>query len=296
MKTTVWAVLTVLAGFAAAGEAEREIEETIERIERLMAEAKELEEDGRHDRARKLRAKAEDMRARVRAFEERRRREGGDDRARMERILAGLEHGIGALDALGRRDEANHLREIAQDVRRKMKHHGERRAAAGREADIVRGWIQTMRIAMRALLGADREELAHQLEHAIHAYELGLEGRRDPEAKRIRETAPSRANQAELLLVAARILDERGHGDASERVEELGRHFAELERRRGHRSRRRHEREERETHARHVEYVEHLHRALERIERLEQRMRRLEGGLERIHESLQTLLRDLDRR
>jgi hypothetical protein len=134
-----------------------------------------------------------------------------------KKILEGLEHGMGALKALGRHDEVKRLAKIADELRAKLK--------AGSRADDERAMakerIETMRIAMHGLLEAEKRDLAHRLEQAIHALELRLEGRRDPEALKVYEGAPNREQQIELLIHAVKIWDELGHETKAERIETL---------------------------------------------------------------------------
>ena len=67
------------------------------------------------------------------------------------------------------------------------------------------------------------------LERAIYSRELALEGRRDEEAARIREGAPSRGAQIELLMMAEKILKELGQ---TERAVAVGRLAEEMKGRR----------------------------------------------------------------
>ena len=57
------------------------------------------------------------------------------------------------------------------------------------EIDVAREQVRTMRVALRALVGADREDFADLLERAIVVRELAIEGRRE-EAAKMRESAP----------------------------------------------------------------------------------------------------------
>jgi hypothetical protein len=153
----------------------------------------------------------------------------------------------------------------------------------GREDMDHAAWqAEVMRLAVDVLGRGERPELAERLEHALHAHELEMEGRRDAEAVRIRETAPNLANQIELLMVAREILVHEGREDAAE---EVGRLEHEL---RGHWERGR-ERERREHGGRHghpdMEHV--LHRFMERTEHLEVKLRRTHEHLERFMERVE---------
>jgi hypothetical protein len=80
--------------------------------------------------------------------------------------------------------------------------------------------IEIMRYALHALAEAEKMDAADLLERAIHSRELALEGRRDEEAMRIREGAPSRGAQIEILMLAEKILREQ---DQTERATAVGR-------------------------------------------------------------------------
>jgi len=147
-----------------------------------------------------------------------------------KKIHQGLEHGIAALKALGRHDEAERLAKIAGELMAKLKskyRHEKGRAAAEKRGDderaMARKHLEIMRIAMHGLLEAEKRDLAHRLEQAIHALELRLEGRRDPEALKVYEGAPNREQQIELLFHAAKMWDEFGHEGKAERIEALAR-------------------------------------------------------------------------
>ena len=94
----------------------------------------------------------------------------------------------------------------------------ERRGDSERQA--AQRQIEIMRYALHALAEAEKKDAADLLELAIHARELMLEGRRDEEAARIREGAPSRGAQIEILALAEKILKELGQ---EERAVAVGR-------------------------------------------------------------------------
>ncbi|MHC4471993.1 MAG: hypothetical protein ACYTDY_00135 [Planctomycetota bacterium] len=220
-------VLATQVGFAGP---DREIEAAKKKVQELLRKAEELKKAGRHDEARKLVTQAEELANRLRKA-----KSGGKRKpVRVEeakKILHGLEMGMEALEALGRHEDAKRLARIADELRAKL----EARHRGDDERGIVKKRIETMRIAMHGLLEAEKKDAAHRLEHAIHALELALEGRRDPEAIKIRETAPDREQQAELLIYASKIWAEFGHEGKAERVEALAR---ELLGKRGERARR----------------------------------------------------------
>lgn len=112
-------------------------------------------------------------------------------------------------------------------VRRPRTSESERRGEGEREA--VLRQIKIMRYALHALAEADKKDAADLLERAIHSRELTLEGRRDEKAMSIREGAPSRGSQIEILMLAQRILKEM---EQTERAIAVGRLAEEMKGRR----------------------------------------------------------------
>ncbi|MFQ5503424.1 MAG: hypothetical protein ACE5F1_01350 [Planctomycetota bacterium] len=100
------------------------------------------------------------------------------------------------------------------------------RRGGGRERAAAKRRLEVMRLAMKALSEADRRGAAEGVEHAIHALELALEGRRDEEAMHVRETAPNRSRMAELMGLAAEILDDMDQPDRAEIVGRLAREYS----------------------------------------------------------------------
>lgn len=159
--------------------------------------------------------------------------EARHDARELEEILHGLNAGIEALQRLGHHEEAVNLARIAGRVeaglegshrerdRERSGHRGDGRRPS--ERDIVRERAEIMRMAMGALREGEKKKLTEQLEHAIHSLELGLEGRRDDEARRIREAAPKIGQQAEILGVAAELFQEFAMPDRAEIVAKLAR-------------------------------------------------------------------------
>lgn len=234
-----WIMLFFCIALATAPEAmaQDEIEEELRAVEQqidtLRREAEELHEAGQHEKAAALRHRAEDLHAKIeqiRAHQERKKAEG---RGELEEILHGLECGMVALEKLGRREELKMLERVADDVRREMAgRRKEKRARSEKEIGLQQ--IEVMRLAMKAVLEADRKDTAEILEHAIHARELALEGRRDEKAMKIRESAPELGIQVEILFYAADLWDEFGHEGKAARVRELAGQFRmKLERRKG---------------------------------------------------------------
>lgn len=181
--------------------------------------------------------------------------------------------------------------EMAERLHEARREQGEREFESEREAAIHH--IEVMRVALHALLEADRHEAAELLEHAIHARELTLENRRDEEAMQIRETAPGRGAQTELLLLASEIWQDFGHEQKAEMVADLAHRF--MRRDRDHREHdgwdddeREHESEWREEEER-EERIEHLERRLDEMAHMMQRMHHM---MEEMHDELRELEHD----
>ena len=110
-----------------------------------------------------------------------------DDRsekvAYLEGILHGLEHGIVALEKLGRHEELKRLQGIANDVRGELK--AARRQRGGGERELLVSQLELLRLARPALAEAGRGDAAELIQRAVRARETVLEGRRDEEAQAI---------------------------------------------------------------------------------------------------------------
>ena len=304
--------LPLMPALAGDDENLREQQQGERRVKELMAHAAELEADGQHDKAAEYRAKAKELFAHIKGAQKKTKKQrakkhkrGGD----LINTLEGLEQGIAALRKLGKKEEAAHLQEIAKGVRRRIEGGKKQKQRGMGERELVKNHIETLRIAMHGFQEAEKREWAEQIEHAIHARELGLEGRRDEEAIHIRKTAPSDGHLAELLHVAAKYYSEWGHPDRAERVAKLSAWFGhrwndqkarkkggerevrrEHEARREYDTRREHDRERAEK-RRHAEERQHRERrgpddrmqaAMERIERLEERLNKVLKMLEKM--------------
>jgi len=119
------------------------------------------------------------------------------------------------------------LAEQMAAVRRPRESEREQRGQNEREVALRQ--IKIMRYALHALAEAEKKDAADLLERAIHSRELALEGRRDEEAMRIRQGAPSRGAQIEILAFAEKILKELGQ---TERAVAVGRLVEEMKGRR----------------------------------------------------------------
>ena len=302
--------LPLTAARAEEDENLRELQQAERRVKELNAHAAELEADGQHDKAAEYRAKAKELFAHIKGAQKKTKKQrakkhkrGGD----LINTLEGLEQGIAALRKLGKKEEAAHLQEIAKGVRRRIEGGKKQKQRGMGERELVKNHIETLRIAMHGFQEAEKREWAEQIEHAIHARELGLEGRRDEEAIHIRKTAPSDGHLAELLHVAAKYYSEWGHPDRAERVAKLSAWFGHRwndqkarkkgggrEGRREYGKRREHDRERAEE-RRHAEERQHRERerrgpddrlqaAMERIERLEEGLNRVLKMLEKMQQ------------
>ncbi len=165
------------------------------------------------------------------AQEHGREREGNErGREHLVNILEGLEHGMVALDKLGRGAELEMLQRVANDVRRELEQHGRKREDnAERRAALEQ--LEVLRIARHALLEAERPDAADLLQMAIRAREVGLEGRRDEEARAIRKRAPKREQLVKLLGAATELWQKFGKPDKAEAVAKFARQLRSRERR-----------------------------------------------------------------
>ena len=216
------------------------------------------------DEIHRVRERMEELR---RHMEQDPRDRGNKEREDPRRILEGLERGIGALQALGRHDEAEHLERLANEVRQRMR----RREANRKEIEIAEQRLEVMRLAIKAFREAEKSDAAEALEKAIHALELRVEGRDDPEARKIRGNAPELGQQVELLLYAGDLWEEFGHERKAAMCTELGRELQEIFLRKNKNKKKGRGRGEAAA-----------QRTIERIEQLEERMKRMERSLEEI--------------
>ncbi len=212
----------------------------------------------------------------------------------LEEVLDGLERGMVALEQLERERELDMLRRVADEVRREMRgdrgerarrsdnedrprRERERRRERPRPDGNVENRIEVMRLALPALLEANRRDAAELIELAIHALEMDAHRRRDDEAATIRNNAPSVVDQIELLQMASRLWRRFGRPERAVMVGELAEQLAAQSRR----SRRPNEprgglRDEDRRR------IQEMQKQVERLERaLQDMQRRLRGGGER---------------
>ena len=295
------ALVPVTTALAQDEGARRELEAARERIHAMLREAEELREAGRLDAAERVRDRANQLAERVEQQLEQHQRARSDEAEHLHNVLEGLEHGMAALRELGRHEELQALERVAHDVRRELQgrrdHRQRERERAHRsekEREVAQHHLEIMRMAMPALREGERKDAAELLEHAIRARERVLEGRRDDEARRIRETAPNRGQLGEILGLASRLWAEFGHEERARAVGELAEQMrARLHSKRDDRAQREQDRPRREARdwredrdrpevRERREQPDRYQAAMERIERLEVHMKRLAEAMERL--------------
>ncbi|MHC4340579.1 MAG: hypothetical protein ACYSX0_10250 [Planctomycetota bacterium] len=270
--------ILVLVAPGSAGDRENalEIERAQELVHEWLREAEELEELGKHDRADVMRRKARDLQARIDGA-----RKKHLDKGDLHEILKGLEHGIVALKRLNRREEVKHLEGIADRVRRELRDerkergHGERKGRERSEREVGMHQLEVMQMALHAFREAEKRDLIEAMERVVHARKLGLEGRRDEEARRIYERSPGVEDQIELLMVAAELWADFGHEKKAKTIYALAKEM------KGHVKRRKGKKEEGR--------AEHFEHAMHRVEQLEQRVKRLTNMVEELHHMVREL-------
>jgi hypothetical protein len=140
-----------------------------------------------------------------------------------------------------------------------------------------------MRAAMGALMKRDRKDSAQLMEHAIHAMELRLEGRRDEEAQNIIRRAPKTGGMVELLMMSSEILADMGKRELAHAVAKLGKQYRKRwEHERKGREHKELDRRGRGGERRERDGREHVERVMERVERLEKRLDDIAGLLEKL--------------
>ena len=205
-----WAVVLAVAAClleaprAMAQDRDREIEFAREKIHALLRNAEALEAAGRTEAAHEMYNEAE-------ALQHRLERHLGEHRPPRDHhlleILEGLEHGLAALERLGRHEEHEILQRVANGVRRELE--PQRRVQRNHpEREVAERQIEVLKLALAALREGGRPHSAELVELAIRAREVGLEGRRDEEARTIRRRAPNRAQTIELLMLAEELYRE----------------------------------------------------------------------------------------
>jgi dTMP kinase len=281
----ILAVLVSASLLSIASAQEQEIQAARKRIQDLELQAQELREQGQLDQAKEVAAKAQALRKRLDDEMARLKKQRQEQAAKgrqepegkrpppekAEGILRGLTQGIEALNALGRHEEAKHLAEIAGEVKEKLARQHEGAARQHPEIEAATRQLEVMRVAKKALAEAEKHDAIELLERAIRAREVSLEGRKDEEAARIRERAPTRGQQAELLAMAAQLYKEWNMPDRAGMVAEMSQALAGQERERA-------QARERE-------------QGGPEVAELEQRVRELAAQLEKLSRQLEQLRR-----
>ncbi len=139
------------------------------------------------------------------------------DAPHLEEILDGLERGMVALEQLEMRRELDMLRHVADNVRREMRDTDGNQ----REREIAERQIEALRLAIGVLRDEGRIEAIELVRRAIRAREVGLEGRRDPEARQIRQRSPGRERIIELMELAQELYRRIGAEERAEMVDRL---------------------------------------------------------------------------
>ncbi|MEE8104119.1 MAG: hypothetical protein V3T86_01140 [Planctomycetota bacterium] len=264
----ILAVIGVCVFGVIASANDREIDAGRRKLEELRQKIERLEDAGKSEAAEELRMKARQLAERLehaaknakRSKKTRKKtRRGGTEE--LVSVLEGLEHGIAALKKIGKKEEVAHLHRIANGVRERIQHA----KGADKERRAAHHHLEILELAFRAYGEAKQERHRELCEHAIHARELRLKGRRDEEAQEVMNSAPSRETEAELLMGAARLYRGWKRADSAERCEELANLL--LRRRKGGHSQ-------------------------ERMARIEERVERME----RVLEEMMEMLRKRDRR
>ena len=193
---------------------------------------------------------------------------------------------LGLVTALDTEQSANAARQEGEKRERRQS-EGSRK-----EIEIVKKRVEVLRKARVALLEGNRRELAEQVQRAIRAYEVGLEGRRDKEAQVIRSRMPKAGQMAEVLNFSSKLWREFGHPKEAEAVGKLATEMSSIAKRQrkfqsGNRERDESKQErarEREEHARRQRHEAELARDRRSLEEAIARARELaqKHGNERV--------------
>jgi len=150
-----------------------------------------------------------------------------------EKVIRGLKMGIAALKAIDRHEEATRVEAILTEWLASRKAR-KKRAASGEDSEIriVKSRIETLRVAMKALLEVDALDAANLVEHKIHSYELAVEGRRDAKAMKIRTSAPKSEAMVKPLRRAGAVWKELGNAKKAKMCRALAEQYQEIAARR----------------------------------------------------------------
>lgn len=160
---------------------------------------------------------------------------------KAEETIELLGHAAHLYQEFGMPDRAEMILHMRKELWRSRERRGERegdereyapdrerpRHLSQHDFEAAANRIEVMRMALKAILEAGREEAAETLKQAIHAYEVTLEGREDRKALNIRERAPKLGQQVEILMYAAKLWEEFGNVDKAEVIAQTAEHLRE---------------------------------------------------------------------
>jgi len=199
-----------------------------EHLERMEAELRELRAhtERMQEELQELRAENERLRMELRGRRDPERERERDARIRRE----GSEREEREI-----RIEIERRAEVREQEGRERRREGDEgrttRERPKSEREVVLHQLEVMRMALPALKEAERGDAVELLTLAIRARELMLERRKDEEAHRVRERAPSSEQLVEILSVAAKLWREFGNVEKSAVVGQLAEQLSGAERR-----------------------------------------------------------------
>ena len=271
---------------------EQRIAELKKKLETLVVASKEYQAQGKKEAAAEHMAAAEAVELQIKdimaAHKERSRERYAQAGMSREQGITALKQGIVALRTIDRTEEAKHLANILEDYVRGKRANRERSRNPKTERQIAAETIEIMQLAYGWLAETGRKKAADQLEHVIDARRLILKGNREGEAGEVIRTMPSRGQQIELLMLAAKVMSE--HDKGREKAE-LVRHLANTFRRptdREKRNREANQAEQRERHETERRETVREHRR-DAVERGQESPKRSEGQIKRLEDQIQEL-------
>ena len=146
---------------------------------------------------------------------------------RMERQIKSLRAEVARL-----RNQLQDKQGPKREVKRTVRREGEGDEARTRtkrpqtEREVALEQLEVMRLALPALREGERGDALELLTLAIRSREMMLEGRRDEEARKLRERAPNRAQLTEILALAAKLWREFKHPEKAAAVGKLAEQMA----------------------------------------------------------------------
>ncbi|MEN8150999.1 MAG: hypothetical protein ABFS86_14350 [Planctomycetota bacterium] len=189
-----------------------------------------------------------------------------------EQMVGPLKKAGAIWKGFGKEDKAKLCFDLAGQYYEQAKKHATRKKEGVGERDLLKRHVEILRVAMHGLLEAEKKDAAHQVEQAIHVYELALEGHRE-KAMKARERAPNSGQLAELLLWSGKIWAEFGHEKKAAQCEELGKWYQQRWRQQQKQKKEAEGEKRRDADGEQREMTKKL---LRKIEELEKRIRELE--------------------